>query len=68
MALVGPQDSSLGATLADLAGARPGIKTSELATLLNLNRDLVTVLARRATEADRVAITFDFGGLDRQEK
>ncbi len=54
-----PLGSSLGDTMADLARARPCIKVSELASLLNLDDDLAVELAHRAEARDGVTITFD---------
>ena len=56
---IDPENSSLGATIADLARARPRIRVSELATLLNLNGTLASRLARRAANEEGVEITFD---------
>ena len=56
---VDPLDSSLGVTIADLARAKPGIKVSELARLLNLDGDLAAEMARRAEAQDGVTISFD---------
>ena len=56
---VDPEESSLGATIVDLARARPGISVIELATLLNLDRALATRLARRALREDGVEIVFE---------
>jgi hypothetical protein len=51
--------SSLAATLADLARDRPGIKLSELCTLLNLERKVAEELAHAVVAAEHVDITFD---------
>jgi hypothetical protein len=57
-----PLDSSIGNTMADLARARPGIKVSALAGLLNLDIELAVELARRASAQSGVRITFDVEG------
>ena len=54
-----PLSSSLEDTLTLLARQRPGIRTSELAHLLNLDPVLTTELARRATTHSAAQITFD---------
>jgi len=46
-------------TIADLAKARPGIRVSELAELLNLEIDTARVLAKRAVRDDGAVIEFD---------
>lgn len=51
--------NSLRWTIADLAKARPGIRVSELAELLNLEIDTARVLARRAVRDDGAVIDFD---------
>lgn len=51
--------SSLRWTITDLAKARPGIRVSELASLLNLDDDLARVLADRAIRDDGVVIELD---------
>lgn len=56
---IDPLNSSLGDTLTDLARARPGIKVSELAALLNLYYDEAVELARRAVAEADVTVTFD---------
>ncbi len=56
---VDPLDSSLADTMADLARARPGIRVSDLARLLNLDIDLAAELARQAEARADVTITFD---------
>ena len=61
---VDPEDSSLEATMVDLARARPSISVSELATLLNLDRSLANRLALRASEEDGVEISFDSEATD----
>jgi hypothetical protein len=50
---------SLRWTIEELAKARPGIRVSELAELLNLDTDLAETLARRAAREDSVLIDFD---------
>jgi len=50
---------SLRWTIADLAKARPGIRVSELAELLNLEINTARVLARRAERDDGAVIEFD---------
>lgn len=54
-----PMASSMNATIADLARARPGIALSEVARLLNLDLTTATEMARKAVERDGVRITFD---------
>ena len=56
------QANSLRWTITDLARARPGIRVSELAELLNLDIDTAHALARRAVRHDGVAIEFDRPG------
>ena len=51
--------SSLAATITDLARDRPGIKLSELCTLLNLEREVALELAKAVVAAEHVEITFD---------
>lgn len=51
--------NSLRWTIADLAKARPGIRVSELADLLNLEIDTAQMLARRAVRDDGAVIEFD---------
>src|SRR5437763_16691532 len=53
-----PMDSSLQFTVTDLARERPGIRVSELASLLNLDPAMANNLARRAVETEEVSITF----------
>jgi hypothetical protein len=55
------QAKSLRWTIADLATARPGIRVSELAELLNLEIDTARVLAKRAVRDDGAVIEFDHG-------
>jgi hypothetical protein len=50
---------SLRWTIADLANARPGIRSSELASLLNLDPDLAAALSERAIREDKVEILID---------
>jgi hypothetical protein len=54
--------NSLRWTIADLAKARPGIRVSELAELLNLDIDTARALARRAGRDDGAVIEFDRNG------
>jgi hypothetical protein len=54
-----PMDSSLRWTIQDLAKARPGIRVSELASLLNLELGIASQLARDAAIQERLDITFD---------
>jgi hypothetical protein len=57
---VDPENAkSLRWTIVDLAHARPGIRSSELASLLNLDPDLAAALARRAMLEDNVEISID---------
>jgi hypothetical protein len=53
------QARSLRWTIGDLARARPGIRVSELAELLNLEIETARVLARRAVREDGAVIEFD---------
>ena len=53
------QAASLRWTIADLAKARPGIRVSELARLLNLEPDTARMLAERAIREDGVVIQLD---------
>jgi len=53
------QASSLRWTIADLAKARPGIRVSELASLLNLEPDMARLLAERAIRDDGAVIQLD---------
>lgn len=53
------QASSLRWTIADLAKARPGIRVSELASLLNLEPDAARMVAERAIREDGVAIQLE---------
>ena len=53
------QAKSLRWTVADLAKARPGIRVSELAHLLNLEINIALTLAKRAVKDDGVAIELD---------
>jgi hypothetical protein len=54
--------NSLRWTIADLAKARPGIRVSELAELLNLEIDTALTLAKRAVRNDGAVIEFDRTG------
>jgi hypothetical protein len=49
-------------TIADLAKARPGIRVSELAELLNLDLETALTLAKRAVRDDAAVIEFDLRG------
>ena len=53
------QASSLRWTMADLAKARPGIRVSELESLLNLEPETARLLAERAIRDDNVIIQLD---------
>ena len=53
------QAKSLRWTIEDLAKARPGIRVSQLARLLNLDMELAETLARRAVREDGAVIGFD---------
>jgi hypothetical protein len=53
---------SLRWTIADLAKARPGIRVSELAELLNLDLETALTLAKRAVRDDAAVIEFDQKG------
>jgi hypothetical protein len=52
-------DESLRWTIADLARARPGIRVSELAELLNLEIDVAETIARHVAREEGAAIVFD---------
>jgi len=52
---------ALRATVTELARARPGIRVSELASLLNLDIGVARALAQRAIRDDSVAIELDQG-------
>lgn len=54
-----PYESSLTTTIADLASARPGISVSAIASLLNLEMEMASALARRVVVDQRVSIGFD---------
>lgn len=54
-----PENSGLDVTIADLARERPRIRVSELATLLNLDPQMASRLARRAAKEGGIEITFD---------
>jgi len=54
-----PLDSSLVDTVRDLAKARPGIRISELASLLNVSNDLAVALAQKAAKRSQLEITID---------
>ena len=56
---VNPLTSSLRYTVEDLGKARPGIRVSELAQLLNISVELAEVLARQVVEAHNLKIEFD---------
>jgi len=53
--------ASLRWTITDLAKARPRIRASELGSLLNLDPDVVRVLAERAIRDDGVEIDLEEG-------
>jgi hypothetical protein len=53
------QASSLRWTVTDLAKARPGIRVSEIAALLNVDPGVARVLAQRAIRNDGARIEFD---------
>jgi hypothetical protein len=57
-----PLNSSLVWTVGDLAKARPGIKLSELASLLNVSTDLAADLAREASKDEPLDIVYDSAG------
>ena len=50
---------SLNWTVEDLARARPGIRVTEIARLLNLEPQIASMLAKRVATATGVAIEFD---------
>lgn len=52
-------DSPLLVTITDLARERPGIRVSELASLLNLDPTVAGELARQVVETAGATITFD---------
>jgi hypothetical protein len=52
-------DSPLLFTITDLARERPGIRVSELASLLNLDPAVAGELARQVVETAGITITFD---------
>lgn len=54
-----PMDSSMVATIADLAKARPGISVPDLAKLLGVDIDLARALAQKAAESEELRITFE---------
>jgi hypothetical protein len=54
-----PMDSSMVATIADLAKARPGISVPEIAKLLGVDIELARALALKATESEELRITFE---------
>ena len=54
-----PMDPSLRRTIRDLATAKPGIRVSELAQLLNLDLETASLLAHAEVEANGLAIEFD---------
>jgi hypothetical protein len=54
-----PFDSSQVDTVRDLAKARPGIRISELASLLNVSNDLAAALAQKAAKRSQLEITAD---------
>jgi len=59
VSFVDPPNSSLRWTIEDLARARPGMRVSELAELLNLDMETALLLARQVTKATGVHILFD---------
>jgi hypothetical protein len=59
VSFVDPFDSSLVATIEDLARDRPYIAVSEIARLLNLDLRLATALARAVVRTTGVIIKFD---------
>ena len=56
---IDPMDSSLKATMVDLAKERPGIRVSELARLLNLDNQTAAKIARLAADSEKLDISFD---------
>jgi hypothetical protein len=54
-----PLNSFLVDTVRDLAKARPGIRISELASLLNVSNDLAVALAQKAAKRSQLEITID---------
>jgi hypothetical protein len=54
-----PLDSSLVWTVGDLAKARPGIRVSELASLLGVSIELAEALAQKASKTEPFDIAFD---------
>jgi hypothetical protein len=52
-------DSSLAWLIADLAKERPGITLSEIAKLLNLDRELAKDLAKKAVRNEGIEINFE---------
>jgi hypothetical protein len=58
---VDARDSPLLYTITDLARERPGIRVSELASLLNLTPPVAADLARQVVQTAGVTITFDLG-------
>ena len=54
-----PLTSSMRYTVEDLAKERPGIRVSELASLLSLDQETAETLARRAESEAKVKIEFD---------
>ena len=53
------KSKSLRWTMSDLATARPGIRISKIAELLNLDLDLAEEIAREVAQEDDVSIVFD---------
>ena len=58
---VDPMDSSMVATISDLAKARPGISVPAIAKLLGVDIELARALALKATESEELHITFEDG-------
>lgn len=58
---IDPMTSSMTATIADLARARPGIAISQIADLLSLDVATASALAHAVIEREGVQITFDSG-------
>jgi hypothetical protein len=52
-------DSSLKWTIADLARERPGIRVSDLCSLLNIDREIAVTIARRVVTEQSAEICFD---------
>ena len=54
-----PLNSFLVDTVRELAKARPGIRISEIASLLNVSNDLAVALAQKAAKRSQLEITID---------